>query len=361
PMPESHPTYKDVFAGNRAERNILVCTAPETYAYRFTSAPSHLPVLRGNLIWAGGGEPVFVKQGNIGVRGLEAWCRWSGEKEARVEDPRLAGEAGDFLPGPDSPAWALGFERIPTEQIGCYAAAERVTWPLRPGRDRFREVPVCYTVPGYVPPKERPPLVHFLGPVREDFEGERVGAPPRRGDVMAPDPSRVVVTDEIAASGRQCLKVIDAPRLPYDWLPRLFYATDFHAGWVVVALDLRLDGTQPPSLYLDLRQYGSGSATGYHSGPMLVVRPDGALVAGDEMLAKLPMDRWVHLELRVRLGTGAPAESPLVVRVEGAQEQHLRATHRDRGFQRLDRVVIASTSTRTSVFWIDNVRIEPIE
>jgi hypothetical protein len=47
------------------------------------------------------------------------------------EDPRFVDAAhGDFRLLPDSPAWKLGFERIPVEQIGLYESDLRVTWPV---------------------------------------------------------------------------------------------------------------------------------------------------------------------------------------------------------------------------------------
>jgi len=46
------------------------------------------------------------------------------------EDPRFVDEAGhNFQLRADSPAWALGFQRIPVEQIGLYNDEYRASWP----------------------------------------------------------------------------------------------------------------------------------------------------------------------------------------------------------------------------------------
>ena len=47
------------------------------------------------------------------------------------EDPRFVNEeAEDFQLRPESPAWKLGFERIPFEEIGLREGEDRVSWPV---------------------------------------------------------------------------------------------------------------------------------------------------------------------------------------------------------------------------------------
>ena len=47
------------------------------------------------------------------------------------EDPHFVDAAkGDYRLRPDSPAFALGFEPIPCEKIGCYQSPERASWPI---------------------------------------------------------------------------------------------------------------------------------------------------------------------------------------------------------------------------------------
>jgi len=47
------------------------------------------------------------------------------------EDPRFVdAEKGDFRLRDDSPAWKLGFEPIPTEEIGLYKSPLRASWPV---------------------------------------------------------------------------------------------------------------------------------------------------------------------------------------------------------------------------------------
>jgi len=86
-------------------------------------------------------EPA-VPKGNLIVRNVCSGGRWDEiEKKARPHvrfqdnlldtDPRFVdAQAGNFQLRPDSPAWKLGFQRIPIEKIGLYASPDRATWPV---------------------------------------------------------------------------------------------------------------------------------------------------------------------------------------------------------------------------------------
>jgi hypothetical protein len=46
-------------------------------------------------------------------------------------DPKLVNQAaGDFQLRNDSPAWKMGFKRIPFEKIGLYEDENRASWPV---------------------------------------------------------------------------------------------------------------------------------------------------------------------------------------------------------------------------------------
>ncbi len=359
PMEETRPPRDGVYAGNRVERNILVCTAPGAVPYRFTRVPRDPPAFRNNLLWSGANDLVFITSGMTGVKGFGSWAVGADDEGSIVADPQLiAAATGDLLPAPGSPSWQLGFQPIPAEQIGCYTDEARASWPLEPNRGRFRESPVLHAVAGYDPKATRPPVVQLVGPVSEDFEDDPAGQRPLRGDIMAPGPAEMTVTRETAARGRQSLKIVDAPNLQPSWAPRIYYPLHFRSGVVRVALDLRLDGAHPPALYLDPRHYGADGRD-YASGPMLTVRPNGDLLAGGKALARLPHDQWVHLEMRVPLGGGI--ESQLTITAPGVAPRTVQAPHARVSFRQLDRLVISSLSDAHAVFHIDNLVIETAE
>jgi len=87
-------------------------------------------------------EPA-VPKGNLVARNVCWGGRWDEiEKKARPHvrfqdnlldtDPKFVdAKAENFQLRDDSPAWKLGFQRIPIEKIGLYASADRASWPVR--------------------------------------------------------------------------------------------------------------------------------------------------------------------------------------------------------------------------------------
>lgn len=62
----------------------------------------------------------------------EAWQAEGMDRDSVVADPLFVNPAeDDYRLRPESPAWALGFESIPTERIGCFQDPLRASWPLR--------------------------------------------------------------------------------------------------------------------------------------------------------------------------------------------------------------------------------------
>lgn len=86
-------------------------------------------------------EPA-VPKGNLIARNICVGGKWDEfEKKAQAHltvkdnlldaDPRFVDAAsGNFQLRDDSPAWKLGFQRIPIEKIGLYASPDRASWPV---------------------------------------------------------------------------------------------------------------------------------------------------------------------------------------------------------------------------------------
>jgi parallel beta-helix repeat protein len=360
PMNPSLGDFQHVYRGNRVERNVLVSTEEGASPYRLVSRTEDLPEIAGNLVWFGKQEPFVMVEGLMAVKGWGAWLQRGIDKGSVLGDPHFENaKADDFRLRPDSPAWKLGFQRIPVEQIGCFKSPERASWPIQPNYDRFREKPVLYQTPGYTPGANSARAIHFIGTARDDFESDPAGARPRLGDVSAPKPSQIVVTDEIAASGKHCLKFVDAPGLPQNWLPRIYYPLSFSGGVVVFSADFRIDGKEPATFYIDPRQYGSGAGKEYISGPMLTIESTGDLRAGNQTVTRVPFDQWFTIRVRMRLGPNAPKQSDLTVTARGGAPRHFKVANVSAQFSRLERVVISSLATERTVFYLDNLSIAP--
>ena len=86
-------------------------------------------------------EPLAPK-GNIIARNICVGGKWSSliklaeplvafESNLITDDPHFIDiERGNFQLKEDSPAWKLGFQRIPMEKIGIYENSERASWPV---------------------------------------------------------------------------------------------------------------------------------------------------------------------------------------------------------------------------------------
>ena len=82
-------------------------------------------------------------RGNLVARNLCWGGRWDEvEAEAKPgvgftdnltdQDPHFVDRThGNFQLREDSPAWKLGFQRIPIEKIGLYPSEDRASWPVR--------------------------------------------------------------------------------------------------------------------------------------------------------------------------------------------------------------------------------------
>jgi parallel beta-helix repeat protein len=224
---EHAPIRDRPVTGNVFASNVLVFDGNEAVAYRCTKWLDGALAITGNIVWPRG-APARVDTGYGGqvFEDWDAWMTFGADDGSIVREPLLTDpEGGDFMPSPDSPAWALGFEEIPVALIGCYEDPARASWPVDMDAGEVREQPLLYTQPTL--------------PLREDFEIDVVGRKPRHGDAMADGAAKIIVTDEQAASGEHSLKFVDAPGLRATWLPRIFYPLDHREGRVRFSCDLR--------------------------------------------------------------------------------------------------------------------------
>lgn len=94
-------------------------------------------VFRRNVFWAGAGDDIRrVMHGTVPTNwwnAIDAQSRPCVRVENNLtdSDPRFADERGrNYQLKADSPAWAMGFQRIPVEKVGLYADERRASWPV---------------------------------------------------------------------------------------------------------------------------------------------------------------------------------------------------------------------------------------
>ncbi|MCC7495000.1 MAG: right-handed parallel beta-helix repeat-containing protein [Fimbriimonadaceae bacterium] len=109
----------DYCRDNLLRRNIIVYSRPEAdLVYGYRNQPNMLRAEQ-NLYWLIGGDPRLVERKLTYVGTWAEWLAAGQDAGSLIADPKFVDPAhDDYTLAPDSPAWKLGFERIPVELIG---------------------------------------------------------------------------------------------------------------------------------------------------------------------------------------------------------------------------------------------------
>ena len=229
-------------------------------------------ILHNNLYWNAAGQTVAVPQ----------------DSGAVIADPLfVAPEKDDFRLQPNSPASRIGF--IPFDMN---AAGRRDETPYTKN-----------VIPAW-------PLFPKPKPISEDFEAVRVGGQPN-GAVTVEDAdvrtATVRVSNEMAATGQQSLRFVDAVGQKFPYNPHLFYQPRFDEGIFIGKFALNW---KTGAIFL---HEWRDSANPFKTGPALRVAADGTLFANDRELLKIPAGVWVRFEITCGLGSKATGNYNLKV------------------------------------------------
>jgi len=271
-------------------------------------------------------------------KSFEQWQATGQDTHSLVEDPLFVDpEAGDFRLRDGSPALKIGFKAIDTSAIGRRGA---------PGA----RTPVAVPRP-FPAPMAPPPL-----PINEDFEALKVGGKPPGAQVYEENEIATVrVTDELAAAGRHCLRIVDVPGQKAEFNPHFFYEPNFVSGVVRGSFDLRVE--DHTYMYHEWRDYSGGA---YKVGPSLHALPDGRLVAAGQTLFEVPYGKWVHVEITCCLGPDLTGAWDLSLLIEGEntprEYQNLPCTS---GFSALTWYGFTANANADGLYYLDNIRLEP--
>jgi len=342
---ELNPIRNRPSTGNCIEHNVLVAATRPFTVFRCGRWVDRLATFDWNLIDTRGDAPVF-RIGRDEITGLSAWRSRSFGGHSRVaRAPLRAPERDDVTPTDYDLLSHMKIPPFDTDRVGCFESPERRMWPVR-GMDRPPEKPVAY--------RGRP------APVSDGFEALPPGGRPMLGspDVHAPPPSRVFVTRETAAEGKQSLKFVDAPGVKPPWTPRIFYPMHWERGLVHIAFFIRLSKSDPPSVVVDFRQYSDAAPKEYISGVSCSFHRDGTCVINRTSVTRVPLDTWVRLEFTFRLADRAAKGCRIRLHLPGVDVIERDVQYASDHFRRLERVVICSGGDASGVWWIDDVQVD---
>jgi hypothetical protein len=273
------------------------------------------------------------------------WQALGLDQHSLVQDPQFVdADAYDFRLKPTSPALKLGFQPIDTSEVGLYGDA---AWVQEARRVKHP--------PTKLPPPPPPPKPT---PVSDDFETTVVGASPNRATVSGEEKGASIrVSDEQAATGRHSLRFTDAPGLEFTWQPHMYYQPHFLQGTVRQAFDVRLE---PESLFFtEWRDDGPYPA---NIGPSVTFDGSGDITASGERLCGAPVGEWFRVEIECALGKTAPNTYSVTVAMPGEAPQRFEdIPFTGEDFRELHWLGFVSTAAGNAIFYLDNVRVLPLE
>jgi hypothetical protein len=103
------------------------------------------------------------------------------------------------------------------------------------------------------------------------------------------------------------------------------------------------------------------NANPFRTGPSLNVGSDGWLVANDRRLLQLPTGQWIHFEVTCGLGEKACGNYDLLVQVSGTEARVFKDLPCNPEFKALYWFGFVSDAVDSSVFYLDNVEIVPVQ
>jgi hypothetical protein len=292
--------------------------------------------MRDNLYWNLAGNPVDFQGQSLAQRqerGLDTG--------SVIADPKFVDAAHlDFRLQPDSPALQLGFQPFDFTKAGLYGDP---SWTALP---KTFEYPPIEFAPEPPPP---PPLT-----LEDDFESTPVDAAPAGAQVHLENKGdSISVTDSVAASGRQSLRVVDVPGLQYAFNPHFAYSPHYLDGMARCAFDLRVENG-----VVMFHEWRDWSVSPYLVGPSLWVQ-QGTLQVNGQTLLDMPAGQFVRLEIAADLGGGRSGTWTLTVTIPGQSPRRFEnLAFGSPDFQRLTWVGFISNANANTVYYVDNLQLK---
>jgi hypothetical protein len=285
-----------------------------------------------NCYWNASGEEI-----RPAGMSFEQWQELGRDKNSIIADPLFADpDRYDFHLDPNSPAIKLGFKPFDYTDAGVYGDRH---WIRKAASVKYPQLEIA---------PDPPPVS-----INDNFESTPVGRQPGSGESHVENKGdAIVVTDETAASGKQSLKIVDAPGLQNTWNPHYVYQLKHTSGITKCSFDIRIGK--------DVRinhEWRDWRTSPYSVGPSLSIEGVQLKVAGKIML-ELPIDKWVHFEIAAGLGNSSKNIWDMTVTLPGQIPKEFKSLKNgSTKFTQLTWVGFTSNAAKQTVFYLDNIKI----
>ena len=127
--------------------------------------------------------------------------------------------------------------------------------------------------------------------------------------------------------------------------------------WIFSGALARVEGGIEPGAvgHFEWRDYAGGA---YRVGPSVRIDGDGKLLSGGKLLGKVPLSRWLRIEITCGLGETADGKWMLRYGPSGGELAQVELTC-DPQFRKLDWAGFIADATVAAAFYVDNVKIGP--
>jgi hypothetical protein len=271
----------------------------------------------------------------------KTWADWQflgRDTTSVVSDPLfVAPENGDWTLKPESPALKLGFRPFDWKQAG-------VT-----GDEAWRKLAATYFGPMAYGLKLKPKPLQL----QDGFESTPLGASAGRArGGRKQKPGIIAVVDANPSKGQRCLQLTDGPDIKPAYEPHFYYPTNVESGTARVAFDIRMEPD-----YVLVHEWRDDS-TPYRSGPLLSFEK-GTIRANGKVLAQLPPDAWVHVEVAAHIGERSNATWNCVLTLPGEEPKRfddLKFVQAD--MKTLKWIGFASNGKAAAKCWLDEIQVD---
>jgi len=335
---------------NIFQYNIVYIDGAGTPFYNVPEWQTYNKIIDYNVYWRADGKPIkfldFTWEEWRKKEGIkDIWYTPVMDKHSMIADPLFVDAARrDFRLQPKSPALTLGFRPIDTSKVGLYGDKE---WTSLPTRHAMQPLG-----------SNEHDMLSLLP--EDNFDDAQPGQKPAYASVIedVKGGAYVEVSDKRSLSAPNSLRFVDAPNLTYH-LPHIYYSPRL-VGNMKLRMDFDLYREPGAMLWTEWREK-PGYAKG---GPCLYIEKDGRLLLHGRKPTEvhLPDGQWLHFQIYDGLGRFADAKWDMTI-----TDQAGKALFEGKDlacapeFDRIEWLGFVSNGTEPTVFYIDNIRLQPVQ